>query len=165
MITTVDHCLSRQPQCPTVLSHLLYLINQPLHLIFPSSQTPPPPSSILKMSTFKPLNVAIIGAGLGGLSIALSLRRAGHNITIYERSSFAGEIGAGLSTASNGSKWLLAWGVGVEKAKPVIVKRLIMRKWGSGEVVQEAPMGAYGEKFGFVRTISSLFTLVFNDIV
>jgi salicylate hydroxylase len=109
---------------------------------------------------FKALNIAIIGAGLGGLSTALSLRRSGHTITIYERSSFAGEIGAGLSTASNGSKWLLAWGVDVEKAKPVIVKRLIMRKWGSGEVVQEAPMGDYGEKFGFVRTVSPVCTFI-----
>jgi salicylate hydroxylase len=54
-------------------------------------------------SVFKVLNIAIIGAGLGGLSTALSLRRAGHNITIYERSSFAEKIGAGLSTASNDS--------------------------------------------------------------
>jgi salicylate hydroxylase len=115
-------------------------------------------------TAFKALNIAIIGAGLGGLSTALSLRRAGHNITIYERSSFAGEIGAGLSTASNGSKWLLAWGVDVEKAKPVIVKRLIMRKWGSGEVVQEAPMGDYGEKFGFVRTVSPFSTFILKGL-
>ena len=115
-------------------------------------------------SAFKALNIAIIGAGLGGLSTALSLRRAGHDITIYERSSFAGEIGAGLSTASNGSKWLLPWGVDVEKAKPVIVKRLIMRKWGSGEVVQEAPMEDYGEKFGFVRTISTFSTFIFEGL-
>jgi salicylate hydroxylase len=115
-------------------------------------------------TAFKALNIAIIGAGLGSLSTALSLRRAGHNITIDERSSFAGEIGAGLSTASNGSKWLLAWGVDVEKAKPVIVKRLIMRKWGSGEVVQEAPMGDYGEKFGFVRTVSPFSTFILKGL-
>jgi salicylate hydroxylase len=111
-------------------------------------------------SAFKALNIAIIGTGLAGLSTALSLRRAGHNITIYECSSFAGEIGAGPSTASNGSKWLLAWGVNVEKAKPVIVKRLIMRKRGSGEVAQEAPMGDYEEKFGFVRTVSPFSTFI-----
>ena len=130
-----------------------YILSIPLsHLPFISNPIPPP--STLTISIFKPLNIAIIGAGLGGLSSAVSLRRAGHNITIYERSSFTGEIGAGLSTASNGSKWLVAWGVDVEKARPVIVKRLVMRKWGNGEVVQEAPMGDYGQRFGFVRTIS-----------
>jgi hypothetical protein len=46
----------------------------------------------------------------------------------------------------------------------VIVKRLIMRKWGGGEVVQEAPMGDYGEKFGFVRTVSSFSTFIFEGL-
>ena len=46
----------------------------------------------------------------------------------------------------------------------MIVKRLIMRKWGSGEVVQEAPMEDYGEKFGFVRTISPFSTFIFEGL-
>lgn len=66
-----------------------------------------------------PLNVAVIGAGLGGLAAALSLRRQGHNVTVYERYDFAGEVGASLSTASNGSRWLEKWGVNIEAAKPV----------------------------------------------
>jgi len=49
---------------------------------------------------FRSLNIAVIGGGLGGLSAAISLRRAGHKITIYERHSFAGEVGAGIRIPS-----------------------------------------------------------------
>ena len=66
-----------------------------------------------------PLNVAIIGAGLGGLSAAVSLRRQGHAVTVFERYDFAGEVGASLSSASNGSRFLEQWGVDIKAAKPV----------------------------------------------
>lgn len=32
--------------------------------------------------TLKPLNVAIVGAGIGGLTTAIALRRQGHNVTV-----------------------------------------------------------------------------------
>jgi len=67
------------------------------------------------------LDIAIIGAGLGGLSAAVALRRQGHTVTVYERYDFAGEVGASLSAASNGSRFLEHWGVDVRGAKPVSV--------------------------------------------
>lgn len=74
--------------------------------------------------SFVNLNVVVIGGGLGGLSAAISLRRAGHAITIYERYDFAGEIGAGISLPSNGSKWLRKWGVDIEAGRPVVMPNL-----------------------------------------
>lgn len=67
-----------------------------------------------------PLNVAIIGAGLGGLSAAVSLRRQGHAVTVFERYDFAGEVGASLSSASNGSRFLEQWGVDIKAVQPVL---------------------------------------------
>lgn len=96
------------------------------------------------------LNVAIIGAGLGGLSAAVALRRQGHIVTVYERYDFANEVGASLSTASNGSKFLEQWGVDIASAKPVILKRLMMHEWGSGEVKNTYELGDYKAKFGTV---------------
>ncbi|OJI96741.1 hypothetical protein ASPVEDRAFT_120797 [Aspergillus versicolor CBS 583.65] len=94
------------------------------------------------------LNVAIIGAGLGGLAAAISLRRQGHNVTIFERYDFAGEVGASLSAASNGSRFLEEWGVDVKAAKPVILKKLIMHDWRSGQVENEYGLGDYKARFG-----------------
>ena len=38
----------------------------------------------------RPLNVVVIGAGLGGLSAAAHLRKAGHTVTVVERDSIPG---------------------------------------------------------------------------
>lgn len=101
-------------------------------------------------STFTPLNVAVLGAGLGGLCAALSLRRAGHKVTVYERHDFAGEVGASLSVASNGSRWIEKWGVDVPSVKPVTLQRLIMHDWETGTLKSEYGLGDYKAKFGSV---------------
>ncbi|OQE82492.1 hypothetical protein PENNAL_c0036G01837 [Penicillium nalgiovense] len=98
--------------------------------------------------TDSPLQIAIIGAGLGGLAAAVALRRQGHVVTVYERYDFAGEVGASLSAASNGSRFLDEWGVDVKAAKPVILKQLIMHNWSDGEVQSTYPLGDYKSKFG-----------------
>ncbi|KAH8898798.1 FAD/NAD(P)-binding domain-containing protein [Thozetella sp. PMI_491] len=99
-------------------------------------------------SQWKQLNIGIIGAGLGGLTAALSLRRAGHRVTLYERYDFAGEVGASLSVASNGSRWLLKWDVDIEAVKPVVLRNLIMHDWTTGEVTNQYGLGDYKAKFG-----------------
>ncbi|KAI0149061.1 hypothetical protein BJ166DRAFT_55910 [Pestalotiopsis sp. NC0098] len=62
-----------------------------------------------------PLRVLIVGAGIGGLSAGLALRRQGHNVTIIEKSKFAAEIGAAIHSASNCSRVLRRLGVYPEK--------------------------------------------------
>lgn len=99
--------------------------------------------------SWKPLDVAVLGGGLGGLSAAIALRRAGHNVKIYERYDYAGEVGASLSCASNGGKWLHEWEVDPFEAKPVILKNLIRHDWKTGEVQGVYSLGDYKEKFGF----------------
>jgi salicylate hydroxylase len=45
--------------------------------------------------------IAIIGAGIGGLTAALGLLRAGQQVVIYEQAPELGEVGAGLSISPN----------------------------------------------------------------
>jgi salicylate hydroxylase len=98
---------------------------------------------------WKVLDIGIIGGGIGGLSAAISLRRAGHKVTVYERNDYAGEVGASVSCAANGSRWLHEWGVDVQKGDPVILKSLINRDWTTGEPVSTYDLGDYKEKWGY----------------
>lgn len=52
-------------------------------------------------ATYTSLDVAIIGAGLGGLATAIALRRAGHHCTIYEKRDLAAEVGNSISCAKS----------------------------------------------------------------
>ena len=47
------------------------------------------------------LNIAIVGAGNGGLSAALALSARGMNVTVFEGAEFPREAGAGLSIPPN----------------------------------------------------------------
>lgn len=53
----------------------------------------------------------IVGAGIGGLSAALALRRAGWGIRVFERASSPRELGFGLGLAPNAIRALAALGV------------------------------------------------------
>ncbi|KZS90641.1 FAD/NAD(P)-binding domain-containing protein, partial [Sistotremastrum niveocremeum HHB9708] len=56
------------------------------------------------------LHVIVVGAGLVGLAAGLALRRAGHQVDIYERSHFAHEVGAAISCGPNATRILLSLG-------------------------------------------------------
>lgn len=53
----------------------------------------------------------IAGGGIGGLTAALALNRAGFDVTVYERSPAFNEIGAGMSLWPNATRVLLSLGV------------------------------------------------------
>lgn len=56
-------------------------------------------------------DVAIIGAGIGGLTAALALQQRGLTVRVYEQARELGEIGAGLHLSPNGMKVLYALGL------------------------------------------------------
>ncbi|CAK7206932.1 hypothetical protein SEUCBS139899_009739 [Sporothrix eucalyptigena] len=68
------------------------------------------------------LNVAVVGGGISGLSAAVSLRRAGHIVHVYERSSHNNEVGAAIHVPPNAARALLAWGLDPVHAKFVTTK-------------------------------------------
>jgi glycine/D-amino acid oxidase-like deaminating enzyme len=45
--------------------------------------------------------VAIIGGGIGGLTAAATLLRAGFEVQIYEQAKSLGEVGAGINIGPN----------------------------------------------------------------
>jgi len=48
--------------------------------------------------------IAIAGAGIGGLTTALSLLGQGFEVDLYEQASQLGELGAGLQISPNGAR-------------------------------------------------------------
>ncbi|MCY3939869.1 MAG: FAD-dependent monooxygenase [Gammaproteobacteria bacterium] len=56
--------------------------------------------------------IAIVGAGIGGLALALGLARAGKRLRVYEQAPELREIGAGISLSPNAVKGLRYLGVG-----------------------------------------------------
>jgi salicylate hydroxylase len=59
-----------------------------------------------------PGRVAIAGGGIGGLSAALCLARAGHHVTVFERRARVEEAGAGIQLSPNASRILIELGLG-----------------------------------------------------
>ncbi|KZM28342.1 salicylate 1-monooxygenase [Ascochyta rabiei] len=76
-----------------------------------------------------PLKVIIVGAGLGGLATAIALTRAGHDVEVYEKSSFHNEVGAAIHLAPNATRILNAWGFNLQKMNPSPCNHLSV--WGS----------------------------------
>ncbi|HEU4455844.1 MAG TPA: FAD-dependent monooxygenase [Longimicrobium sp.] len=59
--------------------------------------------------TSKP--IIIVGGGIGGLSAAIALRRAGYDAQVFERAPELREVGAGISIWPNASRLLRRWAV------------------------------------------------------
>jgi 2-polyprenyl-6-methoxyphenol hydroxylase-like FAD-dependent oxidoreductase len=57
-------------------------------------------------------SAVVVGGGIGGLTAAVALRRVGWRVTVLERASRFGEIGAGITLLSNGLRCLDAVGLG-----------------------------------------------------
>ena len=57
------------------------------------------------------LKIAIVGAGIGGLTAAAALTQKGFEVNVYERAEKLGEVGAGLQMGPNAIKVIRALGL------------------------------------------------------
>ncbi|MFS8100239.1 FAD-dependent monooxygenase [Lentzea alba] len=63
------------------------------------------------------MKAIVVGGGIGGLAAAVSLRRVGWEVVVYERSESFGEVGAGLGVMPNALRALEWMGVAEEARK------------------------------------------------
>lgn len=67
------------------------------------------------------VKVIIVGAGIAGLCAAVSLRRAGCDVEIFEKSAFATEIGAALTLTPNAALVLERLGFSIKRSRACTV--------------------------------------------
>lgn len=91
--------------------------------------------------------IAIVGAGIGGLSAALALRRLGLTPVVFEQAARFGRVGAGINLTPNAVKALDGLGIG-ERLRDAAFRptRRVSRTWDTGEVTASLEMGETGER-------------------
>jgi salicylate hydroxylase len=109
------------------------------------------------MSSDAQLPAIVVGAGIGGLTAALSLLRRGIEVEVYEQAPELGEIGAGVQISANGMRVLAALGVGAAlEACSVEAQSKVIRHWKTGRTWKLFDLGAvsvarYGAPYLFVH--------------
>src|SRR5437762_7056413 len=92
------------------------------------------------MGTTKP-TIAIIGAGIGGLTAAAALRVVGFDARVYEQAARFARIGAGIQMMPNSMKVLRRLGVEARvRGTSFEPYPHLNRAWDSGEIMRELPM-------------------------
>ncbi len=92
------------------------------------------------------MKVIIVGAGIGGLTAALSLRHHGLDCVLLERAPELSEVGAGIQIAANGTIVLRELGLEPELAKFAMVPaRMDYMNMETGRLMYAAPLGKEAE--------------------
>src|SRR5690625_1464203 len=94
-------------------------------------------------------HIAIIGAGIGGISTAIMLSRFGIECTVFEQSNEFTRLGAGINFGANGTRVFRAMGLG-EKMLEVGVRPISRsnRRWDTGEPFYVVDNIANTKKYG-----------------
>src|SRR5216684_1390368 len=94
--------------------------------------------------------IAVVGAGLGGLTIAGFLQRAGFATTVYEQAPTFSRIGAGIILSANATKVLRRLGLEQDLiAAGIKPECYISRAWDTGATQYEIGFDAASEqRFG-----------------
>jgi 6-hydroxynicotinate 3-monooxygenase len=94
--------------------------------------------------------IAVVGAGLGGLTCAAFLQRQGFAVSVYEQAPAFSRIGAGIILSANVMKVLRRLGI----ERPLVETGIgpdafVSRAWDTGETLYELTLDAASEqRFG-----------------
>lgn len=103
------------------------------------------------------LRIIIVGAGIGGLTAALALRRAGFDPLVCEQTSKILPVGAGIQISPNAARLLIGLGLGDALSRVCLIPTALETKdWRSGRTIFSIPMGprsidAYGAPYWHVH--------------
>jgi salicylate hydroxylase len=90
--------------------------------------------------------VIIAGAGIGGLTAALSIAQRGCPVVVFDQAPHLEEAGAGIQLSPNASRILIALGLGQQLQRHVVApEELRVMNAQSAQVLARAPLGAEAE--------------------
>jgi salicylate hydroxylase len=93
------------------------------------------------------LDIAIVGAGLGGLAAAAALLQRGHRVRVAEQAPVLAEVGAGIQMSANAMKVLDRVGLrAVLEPHAVRPKSFEFRRYNDGELLHKLPLGESHEQ-------------------
>jgi salicylate hydroxylase/6-hydroxynicotinate 3-monooxygenase len=91
--------------------------------------------------------IAVIGAGIGGLALAGLLSRQGARVTVYEQASEFHRLGAGIQMSPNAVRVLRALGLETRLRRQAFAPRSwVARVWDTGEYLSELTFGPEAEE-------------------
>jgi len=91
--------------------------------------------------------IAVVGGGLGGLTVAGLLQRQGYAVTVYEQAETFSRIGAGIILSANPVKVLQRLGLEAGLvARGIKPDAYVSRHWETGETTYEIEFDAASER-------------------
>jgi 2-polyprenyl-6-methoxyphenol hydroxylase-like FAD-dependent oxidoreductase len=111
------------------------------------------------------MDIAIAGAGVGGLAAALALHRQGHRVTVYEQFDTPKPLGSGLIMQPTGLGVLDELGLGHKlRSLGARIDRLYGTSAINGKTVLDVRYAALGNARGFAVHRAALFSVLFEAV-
>src|SRR5712691_710408 len=105
----------------------------------------------------------IIGGGIGGVTAAIALKRAGLDVTVYERAEELREVGSGLPLWTNALRALHVLGLTDELEKLGVQVRSVRVSTWKGDTLTDTSNDKHLKKLGTINIVvhrAELLTLL-----
>lgn len=97
---------------------------------------------------------AIVGGGIGGLTLGIALQRKGFNVTIFESAPSLKPLGAGITLAGNAVKALIQIGISDAVLEAGKILQAILIKDQKGNILTQTNAEELSQKFGIINSFS-----------
>jgi 2-polyprenyl-6-methoxyphenol hydroxylase-like FAD-dependent oxidoreductase len=97
---------------------------------------------------------AIVGGGIGGLTLAVALQKKGFDVTVYESAQRFKPLGAGLGLAANAVKAFFEIGIADEVLSAGKIMKMIRIADQDGRTIAETDSELMSAKFGTINNFT-----------